>query len=694
MGKGAAALACVVLGIAAAQTTHLRISVKLAQIDIKVADSKGNPVPGLTAADFELQVDAKTQKITHCDYISGAAPRQRPSGVASTAAGIVPAALRPEDVGRTMVIFVDDLSLASESVPAIRAGVRKVIERDMQPGDLTAIIRASAGLGALQDFTTDKEQLLAAAEQIRWSPHGSGGAAAYHAIGIDAVRDKGERGLDLERTRGETFAVAVADALRRVIRGMGQLPGRKALVLLSDYMPLGAEEGMQTLAGQGQAALTGDFRNVVLASIRSVVDQAARSGVVIYAVDTRGLKSLTMSAADRYDPYALSARMDQGTVLELNPIWDMTAPRRAEYIRGQLGSEFLARETGGFMIYEANDIAHAIERAFADLEGYYALAFTPSEEIFEPTRMGEMKYRRIRVRAVKPGLRLRYRTGFYGVPDEETGSGASRGEFGLNSALDSPFRVAGVPLDLDCAVLTAAKDQALVHVLLRIDPRNLPLQGPLINRSAIIHLLVRAYNASGQAQDGGIDQRLRVSLNEEGYNRAMKYGLVYATNVTVSKPGAYVVRAALLDEAREERGTANQFVLVPNVAKSRLALSGLMPSASFAKQDDVTPAEKPRTLAPGERESFAFVVWNAGQKDALRIRTRLIRDGTLVWESPEAPLEARAKSVGGKVIARADLLVPQGTAPGEYQMQVEVRDTSKKGGQPAVAEQWARVGVR
>ncbi|MDP8979907.1 MAG: VWA domain-containing protein [Acidobacteriota bacterium] len=693
MSKGALALACAVLEIAAAQTTHLRISVKLAQIDVKVADSKGNPVPGLTGADFELQVDGKIQKITHCDYISGTAPRQRPPGVPSTAAGIVPAALRPEDVGRTMVIFVDDLSLASESVPAIRAGVRKVIERDMQPGDLTAIIRASAGLGALQDFTTDKEQLLAAAEQIRWIPRGSGGASAYHAIGIDAVRDQGERGLALERTRGETFAVAVADSLRRVIRGMAQLPGRKALVLLSDYMPLGAGEGIQSLPGQGQA-VTGDFRNVVLASIGAVVDQAARSGVVIYAVDTRGLNSLNMTAADRYDPYALSVRMDQGTSLELNPIWDRTAPRRAEYVRGQLGSEYLARETGGFMIYEANDIAHAIERAYSDLEGYYALAFTPSEEIFELTRMGEKKYRRIRVRAVKPDLRLRYRTGFYGVPDEETASGPSRGELGLNSALDSPFRAAGVPLDLDCAVLAAAKDHASVHVLLRIDPRNLPLEGPLINRSAIIHLLVRAYDASGAAVEGGIDQRLRVSLNEEGYKRAMKYGLVYATTVTVNKPGPYVVRAALLDEAREERGTANQFVLVPNVAKSRLALSGLMPSASFVKKDDVTPAEKPRTLAPGEHESFAFVVWNAAQKDALRLRMRLVRDGVPVWESPEAPLEARAKSLDGGVVARADLLVPQGTAPGEYQMQVEVRDTSRKGKQPAVAEQWARVGVR
>ena len=303
--RAAGAFAWVVLGTVAAQTPGLRISVNLAQIDAKVTDSKGNPVPGLTADDFELQVDGKAQKITHCDYISGA-KQLDPDRNAPANVRVLPIApMRPEDVRRTMVIFVDDLSQSAESIPAIRAGVRKTIERDVQPGDLTAIIRASAGLGALQDFTTDKELLLAAADQIRWNPHGRGEAAAYHVIGIDPMRDKGDRGEDLERTRGETFSVVVADSLRRVIRGMGQLPGRKALVLLSDYMPLGAGESMQTIAGKAPAA-TYDFRNLITASLRGVVDQAARSGVVIYAVDTRGLKSLNMTAADRYDPFALS----------------------------------------------------------------------------------------------------------------------------------------------------------------------------------------------------------------------------------------------------------------------------------------------------------------------------------------------------------------------------------------------------
>ena len=92
--------------------------------------------------------------------------------------------------------------------------------------------------------------------------------------------------------------------------------------------------------------------------------------------------------------------------------------------------------------------------------------------------------------------------------------------------------------------------------------------------------------------------------------------------------------------------------------------------------------------------SFAFEVLNASPKDSLRMRMRLFRDGQPVWESAEVALEVRAKSVAGKVLARAELPVPAGTPAGEYQLQVEVSDTSKTGKQPAVAAQWVRVEVR
>src|SRR4029077_14664514 len=100
---------------------------------------------------------------------------QQPSASKKLEASLptMPAApLKREDVPRTVVLFVDDLSMPSESVPAVRNGLRKFIEKQLRPGDLLAIVRASAGLGALQDFTTDPQRLLAAAAEVRWKSCG------------------------------------------------------------------------------------------------------------------------------------------------------------------------------------------------------------------------------------------------------------------------------------------------------------------------------------------------------------------------------------------------------------------------------------------------------------------------------------------------------------------------------------------
>ena len=97
----------------------------------------------------------------------------------------------------------------------------------------------------------------------------------------------------------------------------------------------------------------------------------------------------------------------------------------------------------------------------------------------------------------------------------------------------SPFGGSVVDLRLRSSYLSARKNQWLAQTALWVDAQNLTLDGPVSNRSGIIHLLVRAFSVNGAVIDGGIDQLLRVSLNEEGYARAMKYGLVYSTSIPI-----------------------------------------------------------------------------------------------------------------------------------------------------------------
>ena len=162
--------------------------IDLVQVDAVVTDGKGHVVD-LKAEDFEILEDGRPQRITNCEYVvthvaedKTSAPRPVPTNAGT---------LKREDVKRSMAIVVDDLTLAFEDVHTVRDGLKKFID-ELQPGDLVAIVRTSGGMGILQQFTTDKEILRAAVNQVRFNGLSAGGAtagetAAALTIGADTM---------------------------------------------------------------------------------------------------------------------------------------------------------------------------------------------------------------------------------------------------------------------------------------------------------------------------------------------------------------------------------------------------------------------------------------------------------------------------------------------------------------------------
>src|SRR5436309_12727069 len=145
----------------------VRISVTLVQVDAVVIDGKGRYVTDLQPEDFEISEDGKRQHITNFSYVSTQPPtptanlpeKGKPGKNEPPAPPTPPTHLRPEQVRRTMALVVDDLGLSFESTAFLRDSLKKFVNQQMQPGDLVAIIRTGAGVGALQQFTTDKRLL-------------------------------------------------------------------------------------------------------------------------------------------------------------------------------------------------------------------------------------------------------------------------------------------------------------------------------------------------------------------------------------------------------------------------------------------------------------------------------------------------------------------------------------------------------
>ena len=410
----------------------IRISVDLVQIDAVVTDSRGRHVTDLTAADFEVLEDGKPQTLSAFTYVPAGTLAPSSVGSGSTLPPAPPPAVGParpitrDQVRRTMAIVVDDLSLSFESIARVRNVLRRFLDEHMQPGDLVAILRTGAGMGALQQFTTDRRQLLAAVDNVRWNMEAR--VAPFEAAtGIDTRLEALERELATAATLG---------AVQYVVRGVAQLPGRKSILLLSD----------------GFRLTDADMRyGRVLDMLRTIVDSTNRAGVVLYGIDVRGLVATAPTAAD-------------GNAV--NPV-ELLASRDRELSGTQEGLSALVGETGGLFITNTNDLGGALRRVLDDQQGYYLLGYVPQTSTFS-TR--NPKFHSLAVRVKRDGLRARSRRGFLGRPDNPTvDTPANR----MVAAVTSPFAGGDIRLRLSSFFGHAEKTGPVILSVMHVAARDL-----------------------------------------------------------------------------------------------------------------------------------------------------------------------------------------------------------------------------
>ncbi|MBC7911503.1 MAG: VWA domain-containing protein, partial [Pyrinomonadaceae bacterium] len=231
----------------------VRITTNLVQVDAVVTDKNGRQVTDLRADEFEIQENGETRQITNFSYVPlAAASTKLPTTAAAPTTGAnappaPPPALKPEQVRRTIALVVDDLGLSFQSVAYVRRALKKFVDEQMQPGDLVAVIRTAGGVGALQQFTSDKRQLYAAIERIAWYRQGRGGISPYTPMegrdivtetrgGLSRPPEEGIPESDLDEFSEEFFTVGTLGAIDHIINGLRNLPGRKSVMLFSDGM--------------------------------------------------------------------------------------------------------------------------------------------------------------------------------------------------------------------------------------------------------------------------------------------------------------------------------------------------------------------------------------------------------------------------------------------------------------------------
>ena len=690
----------------------VRISVTLVQVDAVVTDKQGKPVTDLKSSDFEVYEDGRKQHITNFSFV-GTQPESVPVPAVAPAKPDPkskaplplgpPVRLRPDQVRRTIALVVDDLGLSFESTGSVRDALKKFVDQQMQPGDLVAIIRTGAGMGALQQFTADKRQLYAAIERVRWNMNGRSGVGAFAPIDRDASgarsngearsrtsqnRDEGARDA-VDELRTEIYSVGTLGALNFIVRGLRELPGRKSVILLSDGFRLyNRDQDSQR----------------VLDSLRRLTDLANRASVVIYTIDARGLQTLMLTAADNVS--------DQSP----QQIEEALDARRQEMFDTQQGLQYLAQETGGFGIRNSNDLGRGIKRVLDDQRGYYLLGYVPDYSTFRLDR-GQRKFHKIAVKVKTAGMNVRSRKGFYGIPEEVARPARRTPAQQVIGALMSPFTSGDVHLKLTSLFGHDPKAGSIVRSLLHIDPRDLSFTVKTDgSHEAVIDLVAVTFTDNGRiVQQEGRTYTLKV--DDRHFPELMQRGFLYTVNVPVKKAGAYQLRVAVRDSESERVGSANQFIEVPDIGKKRLTLSGLVISgADPAKRKTAQSAAEHAASQPGsEKEGavedpnplagpsmrivrrgmeldYAFMIYNAQHEPKtnqlqLEYQVLLLKDGRQVFAGMAAPISAGQVADLNHIPASGGLRLGTDLDPGEYVLQVIVTDKLAKE-KYRVATQW------
>jgi VWFA-related protein len=683
----------------------VRISVTLVQVDAVVTDKKGRYVTNLKPDDFEISEDGKRQSITNFSYVETqpATPlsKQSEPGKPNPDAVILPPApLRPESVRRTIALVVDDLGLSFESIAYVRQALKKYVNEQLQPGDLVAIIRTSAGMGALQQFTYDKRVLNAAIERVRWNGFGRSGVSSFVPLGGPQGRSiiPGSNGTDplgetSEHFREELFTVGTLGGVNFVVRALHQLPGRKSILLFSD--------GFRLFSGT-----RADLSQRVFQAVRQLTDLANRASVVIYTMDARGLQTVGLTAADQ--PSATGLRVVRnGNVPEIRSgmdpeeIRNVPRSRHEELFNTQDGLQYLANQTGGFSIRDTNDLNRGIRDVLDDQRGYYLLGYVPEASSFRATR-SVVPFHKISVKVKDSSLHVRSRTGFYGVSDETLRPRPQTAVQQLLAALTSPFASGEIGLKLTSLFGHDRKAGAFVRSMLHIDPSKITFtKEPDGQHKGVIDISAFTFGVTGEVIDHE-SREYTFRVPDAEFNQFMQSGLLYNVTVPIKKPGAYQLRVAVRDVASEKTGSANQFVEVPDIAEKRLALSGLVVSGSDpAKQlppgavevvnvtegqvdaRNVESGPSERLLQRGMQLHYGLAIYNATVKGAaghpqLEGQVRVLRDGKAIFTSQKTALDLTGQTDWKQVVAGGKLQLGAQMEPGEYVLQVIVTDRLAK----------------
>jgi VWFA-related protein len=674
----------------------VRVFTELVQTDVMVFDKQGRFVDGLTRDNFEIKIDGQVRPIQFFEQVKAGTSNEEVQLAAARGSGNTssPGRVVPLDRGRTVFFYLDDFHLDLSGIVAAKKTISEFIDHQMGQNDQVAVASATGQVGFLQQLTGDRNVLHLAIDRLNPRTYSVTDSdrppmSEYDAVSIDNndietnnyfVEEtmrlnfglSREMAANIVRNRSQTVLAQAANfntnmlsALESLVRNMKDLPGRKILFFFSG--------GFLIRNKRGDA----DIR------LQRIISAAAKSGVVIYSIDAKGLSGPSGFEASESGGFDLTGRRIRASSGERFALQD--------------GLNALARDTGGKPIFNTNDFKPGITNALKETSVYYLLAWKPDAENQKSAR-----FRNIQVNVVgRPDLTVRVRKGFFDVDPAAAATTADANK-------------PATPVEEGKAIIDKLRETVLspfpktaLPVQLGVNYYDSVAKGPTLATSVLIpgEFLVFA------ARDGKIQAVLDITgvyFDDKGKGKADFYERLVTTAPTADDaknyhgditytypanlpPGIYQVRVAVRDRESGRAGSAHSWIEVPDLSTKKLLMSSLL----LGERTQAMTANTPTSGSPGSvqlsaahrfrRDStlrFVVFIYNASlaqvdQKPDVAVQVQVIRDDQPVLTTALRKLNTEGVSDLTRIPYAAE--IPLGDLQtGRYVLQVALIDRISK----------------
>lgn len=562
------------------QSEVIRVYTELIQTDVMVFDKDGHFKDNLRREDFELRIDGKVRPIEFFERVAAGSASEEAQLAA--ARGSQPATRAkdkpiPLDRGRTIFFYIDDLHLDLSGAKAARKLINRFIDAEMGQNDEAAVTSASGQLGFLQQLTDNKTVLRRALERLNPRPYSvldqqHPPMSEFQALRIETYdRDVTDYYVDALLRENPILSRQSAEAMvqgraNQVIAQAANITRNSLIGLEYLVRTATAAPGQKLLFFLSNGFFISDRHADTRDRLQKITSAAARNGVVIYSLDTRGL---------------IGSLVDASTDVAFDPSARLHRSEGAEITATQDAMHALAYDTGGRTIFNSNDLGPGLKKALSETAVYYLLAWKPDPE--KPTAS---KFRKIEVKLVnKPELTTRVRRGFFDLePPPEPISSAqnkkanekkteAKAETKLWNAIGASTPNHELPFSLSLVYIDTAQKGPLLSAAMQIPSEFMTFNVVDGKSKSVIDVAGGVYNDKGQL-GAKLDQRLTISAPPVNPSLPPPKDFRYTFPIHLA-PGLYQARFGVRDVATGRLGTAHAWIEIPPLTANEVQLSSL-----------------------------------------------------------------------------------------------------------------------